>query len=114
MHTVDAKFPPHYELLNGTIYEPLNWDLAVNFRKTPTQTYASYKENILSIRMCVESINSYLYLMNTGFVKNIIIAGFTGGGKTFFMMYIVIYALSKGLTVIIVAMMCHREIQFGG
>ena len=52
--------------------------------------------------------------MNTNFVKNIIIAGFPGGGKTFVMMYIVIYARSKGLTVIIVAMMCHQEIQLGG
>ena len=54
--------------------------------------------------MCVESINSYLYLIHTGFVNNVFIAGFPGGGKTFFMMYIVIYYRSKGLTVIIVAM----------
>ena len=52
--------------------------------------------------------------MNTGFVKSIIIAGFTGGGKTFFMMYIVIYACSKGLTVITVAIMCHQAIQLSG
>ena len=64
--------------------------------------------------MCVESIHSYLYLMNTIFVKKIIIAGFPGGGKTFFIMYIVIYAFSKGLTVITVAMMFHQAIQLGG
>ena len=29
-------------------------------------------------------------------------------------MYIVIYACSKGLTVITVAMMCHQEIKTGG
>ena len=52
--------------------------------------------------------------MNTGFLKNIIIAGFPGGGKTFHMMYIVIYACSKGITVITVAMMCHRAIKFVG
>ena len=63
--------------------------------------------------MCFESINSYLDLINTGFVKNIIIAGFPGGGKTYFMMYIVIYACSNGLTVITVAMMFHQEIQLG-
>ena len=51
--------------------------------------------------------------MNTGFVKNIIIARFPGG-KIFVIMYIVIYALSKGLTVITVAMMCHRAIQLSG
>ena len=52
--------------------------------------------------------------MNTGFLKNIIIAGFPGGGKTFVMMYIVIYDRSKGLNVITVSMMCHLEIQLGG
>ena len=67
-----------------------------------------------SIKVFDESINSYLYLINTGFVKNIAIAGFPGGGKIFVMMYIVIYALSKGLTVITVAMMCHRSIQLSG
>ena len=51
--------------------------------------------------------------MNTGFVNNIIIAGFPGGGKTFVMMYIVIYDRSKGLTVIIVSMMYHWAIQLG-
>ena len=52
--------------------------------------------------------------MNIGFVKTIIITGFPCGGKTFFIMYIVIYDQSKGLTVITVAMMCHRAIQLGG
>ena len=51
--------------------------------------------------------------MNTGFVKNIIITGFPVGGKTFFIIYIVIYDLSKTSTVITVDMMCHRAIQFG-
>ena len=66
------------------------------------------KNNLFAIKLCVESINSYLDLMNTGLVKNIIIAGFHGGGKTFVVMYIVIYACSKGLNVIVVAMMFHQ------
>ena len=53
-------------------------------------------------------------MMNTGFVRNIIISGFPGGGKQFVMMYIVIYDRSKELTVITVAMMCHREIKHSG
>ena len=57
--------------------------------------------------MCVDSINLYLDLMNTRFAKNIIIAGFPGGGKTIFIMYIVIYYRSKELTVITVNIMCH-------
>ena len=105
-----CQLPPLDELLNATIIEPLDWDPIVNFRKTPTQTDASYKEQLLAIKVCVESINSYLDLMNTSFVKNIIIAGFPGGAKTFVMMHIVIYARSKVLTVVIVVMLCHRAI----
>ena len=101
------QVPPLDELLNATIDEPLDWDPVVDFKKTPTQTDASYKEQLFAIKLCIESINSYLYFMNTGFVKNIIIAGFPGGGKTFVMIYIVIYAHSKGLTVITVSMVCH-------
>ena len=52
--------------------------------------------------------------MNNGFVNNIIIAGFSGGGKTFVMMYMVIYARLKGLTVITFSIMCHRAVQLGG
>ena len=52
--------------------------------------------------------------MNTGFAKNIIIAGFPGGIKTFVMMYILIYDLSKGLTVIAVDMIFHRAKQLSG
>ena len=47
-------------------------------------------------------------------MKNIIISGSPGGGKTFVMMYIVIYSCSKGLNAIKVAMICHQEIQLGG
>ena len=78
------------------------------------QTDASYKDFVFAIKVCVKPINSYLDLMSTGFAKNIFIAGFSGGGKTFVMMYIVIYDRSKGLTVIKVSIMCHQEIQLGG
>ena len=52
--------------------------------------------------------------MNNGLVENIIIAVFPGGGNIFFIMYIVIYDHSKGLTVITFDMMYHRAIQLGG
>ena len=52
--------------------------------------------------------------MNTGLGKNIIIERFHGGGKIFFMMYIVVYARSKYLIVIKVAMMRHQEIHLDG
>ena len=105
-----CQAPSFDELPNSTINEPLDWDLVANFRKNPTQTDASYKEKF-AIKVCDESINSYSDLMNNDFVKNIIIAGFTGGEKTFVMIYILIYARSKGLTVITVDIMCDLTIQ---
>ena len=89
------QVPPIDELLNYTTDEPLDWDPVVNFRKNPTQTDASYKEQVFAIKVCVESINSYLDFMNTGFVKYIFISGFPGGRKTFVTMYIVINDCSK-------------------
>ena len=55
-----------------------------------------HTKKMFAIKVCDESINSYLDYMNNYFVNNIIIAGFTGGEKTFVMIYIVIYARSKG------------------
>ena len=75
--------PPLDELLNSTIDEPLDWYPILNFRNNPTQADASNEEKRFKIKVCVESINSYLDFMNTGFVKNIIIAGFTSGEKEF-------------------------------
>ena len=109
-----SQSPPPDKLLNTTIDEPSYWDLVVNFRKTPTQTDASYEEQLFTIKVCVESINSCLYLMNTISVNNVIIAGFPGGGKKIVMMYIVINSRSKGLAVITVAMIFHQAIQLGG
>ena len=42
--------------------------------------------------------------MNDGFLKNIIIAEFCGGGEKIVMVYTLIHDRSKGLTVIAVAM----------
>ena len=72
---VYVKSPPLDELFNAIIDEPFDWDTVVNFRKNPTQTNASHKEKLFAIKVFVESINSYLYLMNTGFVRNKIISG---------------------------------------
>ena len=109
-----CNVPSHNELLNATKDEPLNWDPVSNFVKSPQQSDASFEEQLFAIRVCVQSIDSYLNVMDMHFVKNVIITGFPGGGKTFIMMYIVLYARSKGLNVITCAMMCHRAIQLGG
>ena len=47
----------------------------------PTQTDVSYEGQLFATKVYVESINLYLYFMNTRIVKNINISGFPGGGK---------------------------------
>ena len=47
---------------------------------------ASYEEQLLEIKVHAGPINSYLYFINNGFVKNINISGFTDSGKIFVMM----------------------------
>ena len=76
MHTVDVKPPPFDELLNVTIDELLDWDPVVNIRKTPMKTDSSYKEQLFAVKVCVESINSYIYLMNNGFAKKKVLQDF--------------------------------------
>ena len=109
-----CNVPSLDDLMTATKDSPLNWDAITNFSKSPVQSMESYEEQLFAVKICIESIDKYGSVMNTEHVKNIIIAGFPGGGKTFLMMYVVIYARSKGLTVVSVAMMSHRAIQLGG
>ena len=46
--------------------------------------------------------------------KNVVIRGFPGDGKTWCMMYCILYACSKGLIVICTAMMCKRALKLRG
>ena len=54
------------------------------------------------------------YYFQTKYTKNLGIRGFPGSGKTWCMMYSMVYAISKGLTVCTTAMMCKRALQLGG
>ena len=108
-----CNVPSFEDLSSAALDNPLDWDPVTNFRRSPEQSNASFEEQKHAIKTCVESIDKYLSVMSTECVKNAIIAGFPGGGKTFVMMCCVIYARSKGLTVITIAMMSHRAIQLG-
>ena len=49
-----CQVTPLDELLNASINEPLDWDPVVNFRKTTTQTGASYEEQLFVMKVYVE------------------------------------------------------------
>ena len=61
----------------------------------------------------MEAMNKYLEFGNT-FVKCTGIRGAAGSGKTWTMLYLMLYALAQGLTVITTAHLSRRSVQLGG
>lgn len=111
---LECNVPSTDDLMRATLDEPLQWDPIANFVRSSNQSLESYREQLFAIKECVKAINNHVNIMRNRFVKNIIIAGFPGGGKTFCMMFIVLYARSRGLNVLPTAMMSHRAVQLGG
>ena len=62
------------------------------------------------MRIEVDAIDNYLFIMNTQYTKNVVIIGFTGRGKTFIIMYLSLYPHSKGLTITTVILIAYRAI----
>lgn len=106
--------PSKEELENATFSTPLNWDAIASFRKYQNQTDESYQEQKLAIETSIDAIDSYRNTLCKSFVKHVGILGFPGGGKTWCMMYCLIYSISCGLKVTTAAMMCNRALQLGG
>ena len=53
-------------------------------------------------------------ILQYSYTKNVGICGFPGGGKTWCMIYCILYAISKGLKVTSTAMMCKHALKLGG
>ena len=68
----------------------------------------------MAIETCIDAIDSYRNTLCKSFVKHVGILGFPGGGKTWCMMYCLIYSISRGLKVTTAAMMCNCALQLGG
>ena len=93
----------------------LQWDAVECLNKNPNQSEESFLEQKLAIKTCVDAIDSYRDLSSQGvYIKNVGIRGFPGSGKSWSMMYCMLYAISKGLNVVSTAMMCKRALQLGG
>ena len=107
------QIPSKEDLNNASHTNPLDWDPIATFSQSPTQSVESFYEQKLVLKSCVETIDSYQNL-HSKYTKNIGIRGSPGGGKTWCMMNILLYAISKGHQVITTAMMCKRALQLGG
>lgn len=110
-----CSIPTYEELMQTSINNAIIWDACDNFQKFQFQSEKSYQEQSKALRMAKTTIDQYLNAScQHTFVKCNIISGAPGSGKTFLMMYLAVYAVSKGLTVGITAMMSKRAIQIGG
>ena len=65
------------------------------------------QEQQLVIQMIVEAIDTYINVINQSkYTKILGIRGYPDGGKTWCMMYCILYVMSKGLKFISTDMMC--------
>ena len=109
------NLPSKNDLMNATLDNVLPWNPLQSFQRGPQQTEESYKEQKLVISTCMKAIDSYKNIQNQlSMVKSICIRGHPGAGKTFCMMYILLYVISQGLMNTPTAKMSRRALQLGG
>ena len=86
-----------------------------SFHRNSLQSQNSFNEKKFAIKTVVDTINAYRDITHqTTYTKNVGIRGSPGGGKTWCMMYMLLYAIAQGNTFTTTAIMCKRAIQIGG
>jgi predicted GIY-YIG superfamily endonuclease len=115
-HLVEScNIPCKEELMNATLQNRLDWDPVECFVQGNEQSDGSYIEQKLAISTCKNTIDSYVNIMDqTTMTKSVTVRGHPGAGKTFCMLYTIVYAISQGLMVLSTAKMSHRSLQLGG
>ena len=94
---------------------PLEWDAVSNFQKTDIQSDTSFDDQKLSVINNICAIDKYLHnIDNCVFLKCRVISGAPGSGKSFMLNYIAIYAITRGLRIVMTALMAQRAIHLGG
>ena len=94
---------------------PLHWDAVGSHSKSNNQSNESYEEQKLAIQSSIDSIDSYRHFhTRSSYMKNKCIRGSPGGGKTWCMMYCLLYAISKRLIVTTTALQCDHALHLGG
>ena len=108
------EIPTKEELLDTSLEHPIAWDPISCMSKSAIQSDESFLEQKMAIQTCKDAIDSYCNIMNqTTLTKSVIIRGHPGAGKTFCMLYMALYSISKGLYSTGAAKMCHRSLQMG-
>ena len=111
-----CNIPSKHELISTqSSNTTIEWDPLENFCQGDNQIVESYNEQRQAIQLCKNAIDDYLNVnKQTVLTKSIAIRGHPGAGKTFCMIYSIVYAITRGLIVIPTAKMSHRSLQLGG
>lgn len=114
-NTEAYELPSKEALLATTKSNTIEWDAVNKLHMNENQSQESFDAQKFAIETCIETLDKYTnFARQTTYTKNIGIRGFPGAGKTWCMMYTVLYAISKGLKCTTSAMMCNRALQLGG
>lgn len=103
--------PAISKLICATKEKPLHWTPHV--QRLLNQTDESFTESTATSNLTTNIIDSYVAASLTN-TPSLLICGGPGTGKTFQMQMAATYALSKGLTTIITAIMAERALYLGG
>ncbi|MFN9981441.1 MAG: hypothetical protein ACK53Y_16060, partial [bacterium] len=98
-------------LHNATKTSPLDWNPCI--KRLPNQSEISYSEHLHTSKLLQKSIDDYISVGSSS-PSCIIIIGGQGTGKTFQLKQACLYALSKGMNVLMTALMSERAIILGG
>ena len=113
--TVQCNIPSKEQLMKATIDQRVQWNPITSFIQGESQSDDSYLEQKFAIKQCKEAIDKYIGMgEQLTMTKSIGIRGHPGAGKTFCMLYILMYAISQGLFCLTSAKMSHRSLQLGG
>ncbi|CAG0901418.1 unnamed protein product [Cyprideis torosa] len=103
--------PTIEQFKNATIQEPLHW--IPRLTRTPTQSQESVREQQNALQFGIQAIQKYAEARTTT-VKHVLFTGPPGAGKSKLTEVMTLFAISKGLTVIVTSLASERSRSCGG
>ena len=101
--------------MNYTRTNPIKWNVMESFSRGQQQSLASFIEQKNALNYAIDTLHCYKNIEDSVvYVKNTVITGAPGSGKTYLTNIIALHAISLGFNVGITASMSQRAVQIGG
>ena len=110
---VTCNIPPKNRFLEANKSSPIEWNAFQSLQQSPDQPDTSFREQSFVIKKCTDAIDNYANISHTKLVKNHVIRGYAGCGKSWTMQYCILHAYSRGLFALPTAMMANRAVFLG-